>query len=74
MSTEFESLIGESVQIWSNSAQQGYTDTGTLVGYDEPWVLLRTEAGDLLCFPIYNVRLVKCTTRRKGDPHLTSTD
>ena len=72
MNEALESLIGHRVQVWSvGGSGQGFTDTGILDGFDDPWLRLRTNDGEVLCFPVHNVRLVKLLDRGAGDAHVT---
>jgi hypothetical protein len=73
MNDAIERLVGQQVQVWSNSAGQGFTDAGILVSFDYPWLVIRADSGELFCFPVHNVRLMKGRAPR-GDTHLASTD
>ena len=55
-------MLGRRVEVRSNSGDDDHYDIGTLESYHEPWLRLRV-GNDLLCFPIYNVRLVKLLER-----------
>jgi hypothetical protein len=59
MSEVLKDLIGKRVEVWSQTGDYHYTDDGTLEAFEYPFIRLRTYGGDLLCFPVYNVRLVK---------------
>jgi hypothetical protein len=52
-------LIGQQVEVTSLEGQDRFVDSGTLESYIHPWIHLRKKGGDLLCFPAYNVRLIK---------------
>ncbi len=56
MNQMLRDLIGQRVEVWD--AQNTFHDRGMLVGYEEPWVRLENEDG-VLCFPVYNIRLLK---------------
>src|SRR5947209_5735338 len=71
MNTALKEFVGQRVDVRSGP-DQGFADTGILEAYEEPWLLLR-KANELLCFTVYNVRLVKLADRRPGDPHLVGT-
>lgn len=72
--TGFASLIGQEVQVWSMGGTQVYTDTGVVTAFDDPWLMLQGKDGQLLYFPVHNIRLVKPTRDRRGDSHLASLD
>ena len=63
MSETLQQLIGQRVQVWTNGAQQGFTDTGTLVAFEDPWLVLSAD-GEVLCFPLHNIRLIKVLGKR----------
>jgi hypothetical protein len=63
-----QQLVGQRVQVWTNGAQQGFTDTGTLVAFEDPWLVVHADSG-LLCFPLHNVRLVKAVGKTQ-DAHV----
>ena len=53
-------LLGLRVSVWSNpTGSSECEDVGVLEDYDFPWVRIRKGAAEVLCFSIYNVRLVK---------------
>jgi hypothetical protein len=53
-------LIGRRVKIWSNpTGSSDCTDTGNLESYDHPWIRLRRGRTDVICFSVYNVRLIE---------------
>jgi|HubBroStandDraft_4_1064222.scaffolds.fasta_scaffold1221394_1 hypothetical protein len=52
-------LIGQQVEVTSLEGQDRFLDSGTLESYLHPWIYLRKKNGELLCFPAYNVRLIK---------------
>ena len=53
-------LIGRRVKIWSNpTGSSDCTDSGTLESFDHPWIRLRRGRADVICFSVYNVRLVE---------------
>ena len=56
-------LIGQPVEVTSMEGHDRYVDTGTLESYVYPWVLLRKKTGELLSFPVFNIRIIKHTTR-----------
>ncbi len=62
-------LIGQRVSVWSG--YQDRKDTGVLEGFESPWLRLRADDGDLLCFSMYSVRLVKGRMKSEGDHHLS---
>ena len=66
MNEALTDLIGQRVEIWDE--QGNFRDRGTMVAFDDPWVRLEAD-GEVLCFPVYNVRLLK----RVGPPdsHVT---
>ena len=52
-------FIGHYVEIRSQYGQSEGTDRGILEIYDDPWLRLRKESGEIFCFPVQNVRIVK---------------
>lgn len=56
-------LIGQPVEVTSMEGHDRYVDTGTLENYIYPWVLLRKKTGELLSFAVYNVRIIKHTSK-----------
>jgi hypothetical protein len=52
-------LIGQPVEVTSMEGQDRYVDVGTLESYAYPWVQLRKKNGELLCFPVHNIRIIK---------------
>ncbi len=52
-------FIGEYVEIRSQYGQSEGTDRGILEAYDYPFLRLRKDSGDVFCFPVQNVRIVK---------------
>ena len=63
MSTPFpddlmRELVGQQVEVRSQSGSQEFRDDGVLEGCDGRWLKLSTSGGDLY-FPVAKVRLVK---------------
>lgn len=56
-------LVGQPVEVTSMEGQDRYVDTGTLETYAYPWVRLRKKNGELLCFPVHNIRIIKHISR-----------
>jgi hypothetical protein len=52
-------LVGHRISMWSQGGDRTPRDDGRLVGYDERWVKIENAAGELLYFPIANIRLIK---------------
>ena len=53
-------LLGRRVKIWSNpTGSSDCTDTGILESYDYPWVRLRRGKTDVICFAVYNIRIIE---------------
>ena len=64
MSNEaLEGLIGKRVVIHSNTGDDNERDEGILEAFDYPWVRLNKGKGEILCFPVHNVRLIKLLER-----------
>lgn len=61
-------LIGQQVRVWTEGGSAAYTDEGVLVACDAQWLCVRNGGGDVLYFPIQNVRLVKPQGRAAADP------
>ena len=57
MNTLIQELLERRVEVRSGSTEG--RDSGTLEACDERWIKLRKDSGELLYFPIANVRLVK---------------
>jgi hypothetical protein len=64
-----ERLQGRRVRLWSMNAVQ---DEGVLEACDPPWLLLRKDGDKLLCFCIYNIRLIEPLTDPR-DGHIAPT-
>lgn len=62
MDGEIEDLIGNRVQVRSYGGTNEYTDEGILVSVGQQWLRLDKD-GEVLCLPIYSVRLVKLLQR-----------
>jgi hypothetical protein len=58
-------LIGNRVRVWALAGNDCSSDEGILEVYDDPWVRIRTDAGEILCFPVHMIRLLKLTRRLK---------
>ena len=52
-------LIGKNVKVTSVGASGRFVDGGILESYDHPWLRLRKSTGEILCFAVYNIRLVE---------------
>lgn len=52
-------LLGHTVEVRSRGGEQGFRDDGVLVAYDDRWVQLQKNNGEVLFFPISNIRLLK---------------
>jgi hypothetical protein len=65
-------LIGRRVEIWSNSGDDEHSDRGVLEAFAPPFLRLN-DNGKILCFTIYNVRLVKLLERLSTPPSLAQT-
>jgi hypothetical protein len=61
MNQALEELIGNEVEIRSNSGDDDCCDYGVLEAFDYPWVKVRKSEREILCFPVHNIRLVKVT-------------
>ncbi|RYX86213.1 hypothetical protein EON83_03045 [bacterium] len=59
MNDILKDLVGKHVEVRSRAGDGGFRDEGRLVDYDERWIKLDKGAGEVLYFPIANVRLVK---------------
>src|SRR5437763_182671 len=56
MNEALRDLIGRRVEIWD--ARGSFRDRGTLVAFEDPWIRVESD-GEVLCFPVQNVRLMK---------------
>ncbi len=55
-----DDLIGMRVAVRSNpTGSSDCEDVGVLESYDYPWVRLRKTKTEVICFPVYNIRLIK---------------
>ncbi len=54
-----EELLGRTVEVRSQSDGANSRDDGKLVAYDERWIKIQKSYGEVLFFPIANVRLLK---------------
>jgi hypothetical protein len=54
-------LIGNEVEVRSNSGDDDCCDYGLLEAFDYPWIRIRKSEKDVLCFPVHNIRLIKVT-------------
>ena len=64
-------LIGNEVEVRSNSGDDDCCDHGVLEAFDYPWIRIRKSDKEVLCFPCHNIRLVKVTkwlTHKKHKP------
>ncbi len=52
-------LLGHNVEVISMEGHDRYTDVGTLESFLSPWLNVRKKNGELLCFSVHNIRLVK---------------
>ncbi len=52
-------LIGKQVEVRSQYGGGEGVDRGILEVYDYPWIRLRKDNNEILCFPVQNVRMVK---------------
>ena len=59
MNESLRGLIGKQVQVTSVGASTRFTDVGILESYDHPWLRLRKSDGQVICFAVYNIRLVE---------------
>jgi hypothetical protein len=60
MNDAIDLLLGRKVKIWSNpTGSSDCTDIGILESYDHPWLRLRRSKTEVLCFAVYNIRLVE---------------
>jgi hypothetical protein len=50
---------GQHVTVWTSGADDGRTDTGTLVQMGDGWIQLVKDNGDMLLIPYTAVRIVK---------------
>lgn len=57
MSDLLQELLGKSVEVRSGDAD--YDDEGQLLAYDEHWIKLAKVSGQVMYFPIANIRLIK---------------
>ncbi len=58
--TAIMDLIGVKVSVRSNpTGSSDCEDSGILEDYDYPWIRLRKPKGEIICFPVHNIRLIK---------------
>ncbi len=65
-------LIGKRVEVWSNSGDDEHSDRGTLEAFAFPFIRLN-DNGKILCFSVFNVRLVKLIERQPASSFLSQT-
>ena len=53
-----EDLVGSLVEVRSNGADNHHLDKGILLSFEDPWLRIDSN-GEILCFPVHNIRLVK---------------
>ena len=73
VNTAVGDLVGQRVEV--RTVQGGgmdAVDRGILEAYDAPWLRLRKDNNEVLCFPFYQVRLVKLLKHEggHGEPEL----
>jgi ferredoxin-fold anticodon binding domain-containing protein len=59
MNESLRELIGKKVQVTSLNASAPQKDVGILESFDHPWVKIRKGNGQVVCFAVYNVRLIE---------------
>ena len=60
MSETIKKLVGEQVEVRVNGPEEKRsTYRGTLSGYDDPWLVLREEAGRIYYFSVHAVVYVR---------------
>ncbi len=57
MNDMLEELLGKTVEVRSGNTD--CHDDGQLLAYDERWIKLAKETGEVIYFPIANIRLIK---------------
>jgi hypothetical protein len=60
MTESIKKLVGEQVEVRINGPEEKRsTYRGTLAAYDDPWLILREEAGRTYYFSVYAVVYVR---------------
>lgn len=59
MNPVLNDLIGKYVEVVSLGAETRYVDIGVLEAFDANWIRIRKDNGEILCFSLYNIRLLK---------------
>jgi hypothetical protein len=55
-----EDMVGVRVAVRSNpTGSSDCEDVGILEDFDYPWVRLRKNDREIICFPVHNIRLIK---------------
>ena len=65
-------MVGKRVEIWTNSGDDEHSDRGTLEAFAFPFIRLN-DNGKILCFSVFNVRLVKLIERQPASSFLSQT-
>lgn len=59
MSDLLKEHLGTSVEVRTQLGNYDYSDQGVLLAFDDRWVQLQKETGEIIFFPIANIRLLK---------------
>jgi len=65
-------MVGKRVEIWTNSGDDEHSDRGTLEAFAFPFVRIN-DNGKILCFSIFNIRLIKLIERQSASSFLSQT-
>ena len=57
MNQALSDMIGKRIKVTTVGASTRFVDSGVLETYDHPWLRLRKDNGQILCLPVYNIRL-----------------
>lgn len=65
-------MVGKRVEVWTNSGDDEHSDRGTLEAFAFPFVRIN-DNGKILCFSIFNIRLIKLIERQSAASFLSQT-
>ena len=65
-------MVGKRVEVWTNSGDDEHSDRGILETFAFPFVRIN-DNGKILCFSIFNIRLIKLIERQSASSFLSQT-
>ena len=52
-------MLSKRIKVTTIGASTRFVDNGVLETYDHPWLRLRKNNGQILCIPVYSIRLIE---------------